>query len=134
MGCPYYQDYTRTCIEFFPRVIQHSDFMICGSEAYHSCLAYVVLQKDFRCKYQNDCLEMMVQDVPWMLQFFIQDEKVKKFFREVIDTYCSSIQNHVLCANYKLLEQGIIPPVELMPDGRKLRFRDILFKRELTIE
>jgi len=44
MGCPYYQDYTRTCIEFFPRVIQHADFMICESEAYHACLAYVVLQ------------------------------------------------------------------------------------------
>jgi len=108
--------------------------MICESEAYHSCLATVVLQKNFRCKYQNHCLEMMVQDAPWMLQFYIQDEKIKKFFRGIIDTYCSSIQNHVLNAKTKLLEQGIIPPVELMPDERKLRFRDILFEKELTIE
>jgi len=28
----------------------------------------------------------------------------------------------------------IKPPLELLPDGKKLRFRDILFKKEITIE
>jgi hypothetical protein len=110
MGCPYYQDYTRTCIKFFPRVVQHSDFTVCESDKYQSCLAYFVLQKGFRCKYQNRCLEIMAQDLPWILKFFIEDEKVKIFFRETSDKYCSSEQNHVLCAiiNYWSRESNLL--------------------------
>ena len=134
MGCPYYQDLTRTCIQFFPRVVQHSDFTVCESDTYQGCLAYFVLQKAFRCKYQNRCLEIMSQELPWILKFFVEDEKIKNFFRETSEKYCSSEQNHVHCANYKLLEQGIKPPLELLPDGKKLRFRDILFKKQITIE
>jgi hypothetical protein len=76
----------------------------------------------------------MSQELPWILKFFVEDEKIKNFFRETSEKYCSSEKNHVLCANYKLLEQGIKPPLELLPDGKKLRFRDILFKKEITIE
>jgi hypothetical protein len=134
MGCPYYKDYTRMCIQFFPQVIQHSGFSVCESDKYQSCLAYHILQKDFKCKYLNRCLEIISQDLPWIFKFFIEDEKFQNFYREVIDKYCSSEQNHVLCSNYKLLEQGIKPPLELLPDGKKLRIRDIVFKKEITIE
>ena len=134
MGCPYYQDYTRTCVQFFPRVVQHPDFQVCESDKYVNCLGYFVLQKDFRCKYQNNCLEIMAKELPWILKFFVEDAKVKRFFRQAVDKYCSSKQNHILCANYKLLEQGVKPPLELLPDGKKLRFRDILLKKEITLE
>ena len=60
--------------------------------------------------------------------------KKLNFFRETYEKYYSSEQNHVLCANYKLLEYGIKPPLELLPDGKKLHFRDILFKKESIIE
>jgi len=68
MGCPYYQDYTRTCVQFFPQVVQHSDFTVCESGKYQGCLACFVLQKGFRCKYQNRCLQIMSQDLPWILK------------------------------------------------------------------
>lgn len=134
MECPYYKDYTRHCIEFFPRVVQYSDFSICESDIYQNCLAYYVLQKKFRCKYVRTCSEFLIQEHHWIIKHFAEDEKVKSLFRDSVDKYCSSEQNYVLCANYKLFEQGIKPPVELMPDGRKLRIRDILLKKELTLE
>ena len=134
MVCPYYKDYTRHCIDFFPRVVQYSDFSICESDTYENCLAYFVLQKKFRCKYVSTCSEFLIQEHHWIIKYFAEDEKVKNLFREAVDKYCSSEQNHVFCANYKLFEQGIKPPVELMPDGRKLRIRDILLKKELTLE
>jgi len=134
MSCPYYEDLTRTCIQFFPRVMNHTSFSTCESDNYLSCLAYIALKSGFRCKYQNLCLEDLVLNVPILAKFFVEDDKTIKFFKSMTEKYCSSEQNHANCACYKLLEQGIHPPVELLPDGKKFRLRDLILKKEIVIE
>jgi hypothetical protein len=134
MSCPYYEDLTRTCIQYFPRVVQHSNFTVCESDNYLNCLAYIALQSGFRCKYQNLCLEDLVLNVPLLAKFLIEDDRTIQLFKSMAEKYCSSEQNHSNCACFKLLEQGIHPPVELLPDGKKFRLRDIILKKEIVIE
>ncbi|MBN1861509.1 MAG: hypothetical protein JW840_08630 [Candidatus Thermoplasmatota archaeon] len=134
MSCPYYQDLTRTCIQYFPRVVQHSDFIVCDSERYPNCLAYIALRSGYRCPYQNQCLEDMVLQVPILAKYFIEDHQTIELFKKMVQHYCSSEQNHVNCACFKLWEQGIHPPVELLPNGKKYRLRDLLLKRDIVLE
>lgn len=134
MSCPYYEDLTRTCIQYFPRVVKHSNYIVCESDKYLDCLAYIALQSGFRCKYQNLCLEDLVLNVPLLAKFLIEDNRTIQLFKSMAEKYCSSEQNHMNCACYKLLEQGIHPPVELLPDGKKFRLRDLLLKKEIVVE
>jgi hypothetical protein len=134
MSCPYYQDYTRECIQYFPRVISHPDFSVCLSDSYSDCLAFVALHAGFRCKYQNSCLEDLVLNQPILAKLFIEDDRTIQFFKQMTLKYCSSEQNHVNCACFRLWVQGIHPPVELLPDGKKFRLRDLIFKKEIILE
>lgn len=135
MGCPYYDDYTRNCVDFFPRVMKHSDFSICqSSDKYSDCLAFVALKSGFRCKYQNNCLEDLVMNQPLLAKFFIEDDRTIQFFKQMTQKYCSSEQNHLNCACFRLWEKGIHPPVELLPDGKRFRLRDLIFKKEIILE
>ena len=134
MGCPHYEDFTRTCIRFFPRVINITSFSTCESDKYFDCLAYIALKSSFRCKYQNQCLEDLVLNMPTLTKFFVEDDRNIQLFKSMVQKYCSSEQNHAQCACFKLLEQGIHPPVELLPDGKKFRLRDLILKREIIIE
>jgi hypothetical protein len=134
MSCPHYQDLTRTCIQYFPRVVSHSDFSVCQSEAYTDCLAYIALSAKFHCKYQNNCLEDLVVNIPLLAKLFIEDDRTIRFFKQMTEKYCFSEKNHSSCACFKLWEQGIHPPVELLPDGKKFRLRDILLKKEIILE
>jgi len=114
--------------------VQHSDFKICESDAFKNCLAYVALQSGFRCKYQNNCLEDLVLEEPILAKFFIEDHKTIQLFKQMVEKYCSSEQNHENCACFKLWEQGIHPPTELLPNGKKLRVRDLIFRKEILLE
>jgi hypothetical protein len=134
MRCPYYEDFTRTCIQFFPRVMNHTSFTTCESDKYQNCLAFIALKSGFRCKYQNLCLEDLVLNVPILAKFFVEDDRTVKLFKSMTEKYCSSEQGHGSCACFKLLEQGIHPPVELLPDGKKFRLRDLLLRREIVVE
>jgi hypothetical protein len=134
MGCPHYEDFTRNCIQFFPHVMEYPSFGTCDSDNYRNCLAYIALLSGFRCKYQNLCLEDLVLHVPILAKFFIEDDRTIQLFKSMTEKYCSSEQNHTQCACFELLEQGIHPPVELLPDGKKFRLRDLIFKREIIIE
>lgn len=135
MSCPYYQDYTRTCIQHFPRVVQHSEFSVCqSSEKYSDCLAYVALSSGFRCKYQNQCLEDLVLNQPLLSKLFIEDDRTVQFFKQMTQKYCSSEQNHRNCACFRLWEQGVHPPVELLPNGKKFRLRDLILRKEIILE
>ncbi|HIG99132.1 MAG TPA: hypothetical protein HA258_00990 [Thermoplasmata archaeon] len=134
MSCPYFKDLTRTCIQYFPKVVQHSDFSICESEKHSDCLAFVALNAGFRCKYQNNCLEDLILNQPMLAKLFIEDDMTINFFKQMTQKYCSSEQNHVNCACFKLWEQGIHPPVELLPDGKTFRLRDLILKREIILE
>jgi len=134
MGCPHYIDYTRNCIQYFPRIIEYPGFDTCDSDNYCNCLAYIVLKSGFVCKNQNQCLEDLVGAIPPLVKYFIEDNKTIQLFKSMVEKYCSSKENHVQCACYKLFEQGIHPPAELLPDGKKIRLRDIVFKKEIVIE
>ena len=114
--------------------MNYPSFSTCESENYHDCLAYVVLQNTFRCKYFNRCLEDVVKSMPILLKYFIDDSKTIKIFKEIAEKYCTSDPKHRQCENFKLLEQGINPPVDLLPDGRKIHLIDVLLKKEITIE
>ena len=135
MSCPYYQDLTRDCIQYFPRVVKHADFSVCQSaDKYTDCLAYVALSSGFRCKYQNNCLEDLILNQPLLAKLFIEDDRTIQFFKQMSQKYCSSEQNHLNCACFRLWEQGIHPPVELLPDGKKFRLKDLIFKKEIILE
>lgn len=134
VSCPYYQDLTRTCIQYFPRVVRHSDFETCTSDSYQNCLAFIALKSGFRCRYQNQCLEDLVRSLPLLAKMFIEDDQTISLFRQMVEKYCSSEQNHVRCACFSLWEQGIHPPVELLPDGKKFRLRDLVLRRQIIIE
>jgi hypothetical protein len=135
MSCPYFQDLTRECIQYFPKVVEYSDFSVCqSSDKYSDCLAYVALHLGFRCKYQNNCLEDLVLNQPLLAKMFIEDDRTIQFFKQMTQKYCSSEQNHMNCACFHLWEQGIHPPVELLPDGKKFRLRDLIFKKEIILE
>jgi len=134
MSCPHYEDYTRSCIQYFPHVMKYPGFDTCDSGEYDNCLAYIALKSGFRCKYQNLCLQDLVLNVPLLVKFFIEDEKTILLFKRMTEKYCSSEQNHVHCACFKLLAQGVHPPVEFFPDGKKFRLRDLILKREIIVE
>lgn len=76
----------------------------------------------------------MVLQVPILAKFFIEDHQTIELFKTMVQKYCSSEQNHVNCACFKLWEQGIHPPVELLPDGKKYRLRDLLLRRQIVLE
>ena len=134
MSCPYYKDYTRMCIQYFPQVVYRADFPVCESEKYHTCIAYITISNKFRCKYLQRCSEKASTDMPLLAKYIFSDKTSLKIFEEILVKYCTSEPHHVNCAGYKLFEQGKEPPPGLLPDGKKIRLRDIILKRELTIE
>jgi len=134
MSCPYYEDFTRLCITRFPHIRNYTSFETCQSEKHTDCLIFNVLQKKFNCKYLERCALDAVKSIPPLLKFFVEDDKTMKLFREIVVKYCTVEEKHVQCANYKLYEQGIQPPIELLPNGKKIKITDILLKKEITID
>ncbi len=134
MGCPYYQDYTRMCIGFFEQIVQYPGFNTCETEKYQDCLAYIVMQKEFKCKYLKNCVSDSVKNIPLLVKYFIEDEATIKIFKEIVEKYCTVESKHSQCANYVLFEQGKQPPLDLLPDGKRIRVRDFLLKKEIIIE
>jgi hypothetical protein len=134
MSCPYYQDYTRECIQSFPKVMSHTSFSVCESEKYVNCYAYFALQAGFQCKYQDYCVNDLTSNIPIIARLFIENDVAMQVFKDSIQKYCSSKENHVYCACYKLHEMGIKPPVELLPDGSKFRLRDIILRKKIVLE
>jgi hypothetical protein len=134
MNCPYFEDFTRICITRFPSQINYTSYDTCQSENHTNCLIYNVLQKKFNCKYLERCAEDTVKAIPPLLKLFVEDGTTMKLFREIVLKYCTSEVRHAECANFKLYEQGIQPPIELLPNGKKVKVTDILLKREITVD
>jgi hypothetical protein len=134
MNCPYYEDFTRNCIKYFPYIKNLTSFNTCESDAYQDCLVYNVLQKPFKCKYLEKCVNDAVKNIPALVRFFVEDNKTIKLFKTIAEKYCTSEIKHSHCENFKLFEQGIQPPLDLLPDGKRIHPSDILFKKEITIE
>jgi hypothetical protein len=72
--------------------------------------------------------------MPALVKYFIEDEKTINLFKSMVEKYCACESMHRECACFKLFEQGIHPPTELLPDGKKLRLRDLIFKKEIVID
>jgi hypothetical protein len=134
MGCPYYEDFTRLCITRFPRIKNYMSFETCQSENHTNCLVFNVLQKKFNCKYLERCAEDAVKSIPPLLKYFVEDDKTIKLFKEIVVKYCTVPEKHATCANYKSYEQGIQPPIELLPNGKKVKISDILLRKEIVID
>jgi hypothetical protein len=134
MGCPYFEDLTRLCITRFPHIKNFTSYDICQSPSYVNCLVYNVLQKEFNCKYLERCAEEAVKGIPPLIKFFVEDDKTMKLFREIVVKYCTVEEKHTQCANYKMYEQGLQPPLELLPNGKKVRISDILLRKEISID
>lgn len=134
MGCPYYEDYTRLCITRFPKIKNYMSFETCQSDKYTNCLVYNVLQKKFNCKYLERCAEEAVKGIPPLVKFFVEDDITIKLFKEIVLKYCTIEERHSHCANYEAYEQGITPPLELLPNGKKIRISDILLRKEIIID
>jgi hypothetical protein len=134
MSCPYFKDFTRNCVEFFPKVMANTSFSTCESDKYVDCYAYFALQSGFQCKYQDYCINDLTTNIPFISKLFVENDVAMQLFKDMIAKYCSSKENHVNCACYKLHEQGVKPPLELLPDGRKFRLRDILLHKKIVLE
>ncbi|HWR28145.1 MAG TPA: hypothetical protein VN377_06900 [Candidatus Thermoplasmatota archaeon] len=57
--------------------------------------------------------------IPPLLKYFIDNGTTIKLFNEIVSKYCVSEEKHAQCVNFKLFEQGMRPPVELLPNGKK---------------
>ena len=133
-GLSRYEDFTRGCIQFFPHVLNYTSFDTCEIRYRNISLSCIYCFKiGFRCKHLNQCVEISSgRFLP--VKYFIEDDKTVQIFKSMVEKYCSSKEKHVQCACYKLFEQGIHPPAELSPDGKTIRLRDLLFKKEIVIE
>ena len=134
MGCPYYEDFTRLCITRFPNIKNYTSFETCQSEKHTNCLVFNVLNKKFNCKYLERCAEEAVKGIPPIVKFFVEDDVTIKLFKEIVVKYCTVEERHSQCANYQSYEQGITPPLELLPNGKKIRISDILLRKEIIID
>jgi len=114
--------------------MSHTSFSICESDKYVDCYAYFALKAGFQCKYQDYCIDDLTTNVPHIAKLFIESDTTMQLFKDMIEKYCSSKQNHLNCACYKLHEQGIRPPLELLPDGTKFRLRDIILGKKVVLE
>lgn len=134
MTCPYYEDFTRLCITRFPHIKNLMSFETCESDKHTNCLVYNVLQKKFNCKYLERCAEESVNGIPVLLKYFVEDDMTIKLFKEIVIKYCTVEERHTRCANFQMYEQGLQPPLELLPNGKKIKISDILLKKEIVID
>jgi hypothetical protein len=134
MNCPYYEDFTRNCIRYFPHIQNLTSFKTCESESHENCLVFNVLQKKFKCKYIQQCVDDAVKNIPALVKFFVEDDITIKLFKEISEKYCTSEMKHIECANFSLFEKGIQPPLDLLPDGKRIHLRDFIFKKEITVD
>lgn len=134
MGCPYYEDFTRLCITRFSHIKNYMSFETCESDKYTNCLVYNVLQKKFNCKYLEHCAEEAINGIPVLLKFFVEDDMTIKLFKDIVVKYCTVTEKHTQCANFQMYEQGLQPPLELLPNGKKIKITDILLRKEIKID
>jgi hypothetical protein len=109
-------------------------FETCESDKHLDCLVYNVLQQKFNCKYLQRCAEDAIGGVPVLLKYFVEEEMTIKLFKEIVLKYCTVEERHIQCANFQMYEQGLQPPLELLPNGKKIKISDILLKKEIIID
>ena len=134
MNCPLYQDFTRTCIKKFPEFIEFPTYSFCKSDDYKKCLAYIIYSSPFVCKYLVPCGNAYKKDVPIIITNMFGETETREIYYHLTVHYCLSQENHINCAKYKIYEQKKKPPLNLLPDGRRVHFIDALLKRKIIEE
>jgi hypothetical protein len=131
MVCPLYVDFTRNCIEKFPDFLVFPTFDLCQSDDYKGCLAYLILNSSFSCPYLITCGKEYKKNLPKVVTRLLGEKETRDIYYKYAVQYCTSQENHVNCAKYKLLSAGKIPPITLFPDGRKVNPLEFLVKRKI---
>jgi hypothetical protein len=79
------------------------------------------------------CSKQYSQKMPKFLMTIFMGKESAKVMKDVWTNYCLSPENSKTCAKYQLFSKGEIPPLNLMPDGRRIRPFDLIFKRKHII-
>jgi len=133
MVCPLYVDFTRMCIKKFPGLVKTASYEICESEQYVGCQIYKICKSDFNCEYLHDCSKQYLEKMPKFVTTLFMDDKGVKDMTDILMKFCLSPEKSKTCAKYQLYSKGEIPPINLLPDGRKINPFQILFKRKITV-
>lgn len=133
MVCPYYKDFTRECITKFPDFLEFPTFDFCASDDYKNCIAYLIFTSEFTCPYLTTCGNAYKKTIPKIITKMLGEKEIREIFYQYSVEYCISQENHTKCAKYKLLADGITPPINLFPDGKKIDPMVLLRKRKLMI-
>lgn len=108
-------------------------FDVCESDEYEKCQIYMICTSPFNCEFLQQCANHYIEKLPkFVTNVFMTDRGVKEM-TETLIAYCLSSEKSKTCAKYKLFCKGEKPPINLLPDGRKLTPFDILFKKKLTV-
>ena len=134
MGCPLYQDYTRTCIKEFPQLVKTASFEICESNQYVGCQIYKICTSNYKCEFLKTCANQYIEKLPKIISLIFMDEKGVKEMTDVLMEFCLSSEKSKLCAKYLFYSKGETPPINLLPDGRKISPFDLLLKRKVIVK
>ena len=131
MVCPYYEDFTRVCIEKVPAFTSFINFEYCESDKYNTCFMYLLASGKFFCKNLDSCTKQWSSKFFKFFESIFKNKELLDFARENIRAYCISKDYHIKCARYKLTDRKEKVPVALMPNGKKIMFKDLILKREI---
>jgi hypothetical protein len=133
MVCPLYKDFTRECITKFPDFLEFPTYEFCASDEYKDCIAYLIFSSEFICPYLTTCGNAYKKNIPKLITKMLGEKEIRDIFYKYSVQYCISQENHIKCAKFKLLAEGKIPPINLLPDGNKVDPMEIILKRKLII-
>ena len=129
MGCPLYQDFTRSCIKNFPMLTKVASFEICESDQFYNCQIYKICTSNFNSEFLHICADQYIEKLPKFITTVFMDETGVKEMTDILMKFCLSSEQSKTCAKYQFYEKGKNPPINLLPDGRKISLSDILFKK-----
>lgn len=122
MPCPLYTPPFRECKNTSPQIILDVPEDFCRSEEYAACPFYkIIYEKKPFCEYAEECVARFHK-----LQAIVpsDSEVYNKVLRLIFD-YCFS-DNMENCARLPFKKNGEIAPNDLLQDGSRLKFRDLL--------
>ncbi len=134
MSCPYYKDFTRSCVNTYPLIIKYKNFKKCESDDYQNCIIYHVLKSNFKCKYLDICLLMFPEKLSELLILMNENESVYKLMTKSVHIYCLSKERHSQCARYKIRESGTEPSPGLSPEGTNVNLMGLVKEYKLVVK
>jgi hypothetical protein len=110
MGCPKYEDNTRTCVEEFTEVINFVSFDFCESDEYGNCPIYKLIKGEAKpCEFLKEC-RIHFSKMP------SEKADFKTALMDGMNKLCLSDKN-VTCEIYKLRKDNKNIPEGLLPNS-----------------